>query len=334
MEKIPANSAGPWQRQRRMRLLLAFAYPDRIGQRRSSGSFLLSSGRGADFMVKQPLSNSSYLTAAELDDRGSQSRIFLASPVDEAELKKYLQERIREERLVEWDRTTQSVRAVKRTWLGALVLEEMPLHQMTPEETQTALLAGVAAEGLAVLPWTRAARQLQQRLMFMHRFDPSWPDMSDEALSHTLSEWLGPHIYGLKSRSDLQKLQMASLLEGDLSWEQRRSLEENAPTHLTVPSGSRIAIDYSDPEAPSLSVRLQELFGLVETPRIMKGRVPVTLYLLSPAQRPVQVTRDLASFWSTAYFEVKKDLKGRYPKHYWPDDPFAAVPTNRVRPKA
>lgn len=197
-----------------------------------------------------------------------------------------------------------------------------------------ALLQGIAAEGPAILPWSRAARRLQQRLCFVQRHDPGWPDVSDAALGADLAGWLGPHLYGLKSREELQRLDLAAILEAMLSWEQRRELDELAPTHIVVPSGSRIPVDYSDPASPVLAVRLQELFGLAETPRIMRGRIALTLHLLSPAQRPVQVTQDLASFWQTAYFEVKKDLKGRYPKHYWPDDPRSAVPTNRTRPRS
>jgi ATP-dependent helicase HrpB len=168
----------------------------------------------------------------------------------------------------------------------------------------------------------------------MHRIDMTWPDLSDEILQSTLGEWLSPYLYGIKSLSDLQRLNLTTVFAAMLTWEQRQTLDEYAPTHLTVPSGQRLPLDYSDPEAPSLSVRLQELFGLAETPRIGQGKVPLTLRLLSPAQRPVQVTKDLASFWLTGYFAVKKDLKGRYPKHYWPDDPLQATPTHRVRPSS
>jgi ATP-dependent helicase HrpB len=183
-----------------------------------------------------------------------------------------------------------------------------------------------------LLPWTRAARQLQERAMFVHHHDGSWPDLSDETLMASLEEWLSGYIEGMKSRSDLQRLNLKDILESMLTWEQRRQLEESAPTHWTVPSGSRVPIDYSDIDAPALAVRLQELFGLPDTPRIAGGRVPLTLHLLSPAQRPVQVTRDLASFWGNIYFEVRKDLKGRYPKHYWPDNPLEAQATRRVKP--
>jgi ATP-dependent helicase HrpB len=314
-------------------ILLAFAYPDRIAQRKGNGRFLLSSGRGAVFPHVQLLSNASYIVAAELDDQGPESRIFLAAPVDLSDLERYFGDQIEEETVVAWNRSAQAVRARKRERLGALLLRDEPLPEPDPEETVAALLSGIREEGLGLLPWTKAAKQLRQRLLCMRRLDSGWPDVSDEALAASLEHWLAPHLYGLKSRDDLQRLNLAAILEEMLSWEQRRELEEQVPTHIAVPSGSRIPIDYSDPASPVLAVRLQEVFGLLETPRIARGRVPLTMHLLSPAHRPVQVTRDLASFWRSAYFEVKKDLKGRYPKHYWPDDPFQAVPTNRTRPR-
>ncbi|MGZ4134174.1 MAG: ATP-dependent helicase C-terminal domain-containing protein, partial [Tumebacillaceae bacterium] len=186
-----------------------------------------------------------------------------------------------------------------------------------------------------ILPWKKASQQLRERLHFMHEFsgDAEWPDVSDEGLLATMADWLAPHLYGMKSRGDLQGLNLVGIFEAMLTWEQRRELDEHAPTHLVVPSGSRIPLDYSDPSAPVLAVRLQEMFGLKETPRIAKRRVPVVLHLLSPAQRPVQVTRDLANFWEHTYFEVRKDLRGRYPKHYWPDDPLEAIPTHRAKPR-
>lgn len=314
-------------------LLLAFAFPDRIAQRRASGRFLLRNGRGAAIEGAQPLASVSYLVAAELDDQGADSRIFLASPVELADLQRYCPEQFVEETQVAWDRETKSVQGRKRLRLGALTVKETPLAVIEPDQLTEALLQGIAAEGLDLLPWTKASRQLQQRLSFMHHQDDAWPAMSDEALAATLGDWLAPHLYGMKSAADLSRLNLHSALEAALGWEERRQLDEWAPTHLVVPSGSRIPIDYSDPTSPVLSVRLQEMFGLKETPFIMRGKVPLTLHLLSPAQRPVQVTRDLASFWQNAYFDVKKDLKGRYPKHYWPDDPYSALPTNRAKPK-
>ncbi len=314
-------------------LLLAFAYPERIGQRRGNGRYLLRSGRGAFFAETQPLANAPYLVAAELDDNGAESRILLAAELSEDDLLHHFAEHIEKEAVVEWDRSAQAVRSRLRRRLGALVLREVAQPATDPKDVRAALLRGIALEGLEILPWTRTARQLQERLLFLHRLEPGWPDVSDEALTATLLDWLGPFLDGMTSREDLQRLRLTDALTSLLNWEQWQQLEEQAPTHLVVPSGSRIPIDYSDPGQPRLSVRLQELFGLTETPRIAKGRVPLTLHLLSPANRPVQVTQDLASFWRHAYFEVKKDLKGRYPKHHWPDDPLTAVPTNRAKPR-
>ncbi|OXM82774.1 ATP-dependent helicase HrpB [Paenibacillus rigui] len=315
-------------------MLLAFAYPDRIGQQRTTGRFLLRNGRGAAFGVVQPLSRAAYLVAASLDDQGQDSRIHLAAPLELQELEACMRDQITEESVIEWDRTVQAVRARKRRRLGALTLGEQTIVNPSPDEALAAVLQGIAMEGLSILPWSKASRQLQLRLQFMHHADPAnWPDACEQALLDSMEEWLAPHLYGMRSRADLARLNLHDILEAWLPWEQRKELDAYAPTHFQVPSGSRIAIDYNEPSQPLLSVRLQEMFGLLDTPRIGRGRVPLTLHLLSPASRPVQVTQDLASFWSGTYFEVKKDLKGRYPKHYWPDDPLIAQPTNRVRPR-
>jgi len=315
-------------------VLLAFAYPDRIAERRPDGRYLLRSGRGAMLPGPEPLSKAPYLALAELADYGVDSRIQLAAPLALSDLERHFADQIEEERIVAWDADARAVRARRRVRFGAIGLKETPLPDPDPDDVSNALLQGIAQEGLRVLPWSKAAAQFRERLQFMHEHEPAdWPDATDEGLCSTLAEWLGPHTYGMKKLSDLNQLNMIQILESMLSWEQRRELDDCAPTHITVPSGSRIPVDYSTPEAPILAVRLQEMFGLQDTPRIAHGRVPLTLHLLSPAQRPVQVTRDLASFWREAYFEVRKDLKGRYPKHYWPDDPSAAIPTNRVRPR-
>jgi ATP-dependent helicase HrpB len=315
-------------------LLLAFAYPDRIAEQRESGRFLLSNGRGAALPFTQTLSSASYLVAAALDDIGLESRILLAAQVDKTDLLQYLKERITDEVSVRWDGSTHMVRACRYTRLGALVLGELPETGPDPDMVKQALLAGILEEGLDILPWSRAARQLQQRLIFMHYTDADWPDVSDSALFKQLAEIIGPQIYGMKSWNDVQRLDLFTALLNQITWKQRRELDTNAPTHVVVPSGSRIFIDYSNPDAPCIAVRLQEVFGMQESPCIAGGRVPLTLFLLSPAQRPIQVTRDLASFWQNTYFEVRKELKNRYPKHYWPDDPTKAMATNRTRPKA
>ena len=186
---------------------------------------------------------------------------------------------------------------------------------------------------MRIFTWSKVASQFRQRLGFIHGIQPDWPDVSDEGLLESIEVWLAPYLYGVNSRDQLQRLQLVSALESMLTWEQRQQLDEWAPTHIQVPSGQRIPIDYSKPDQPMLAVRLQEMFGLEETPRIGQGKVLLTLQLLSPAQRPVQVTKDLANFWKQTYFEVKKDLMGRYPKHVWPDNPLEAIPTHRSKPR-
>ncbi|MGV6937994.1 ATP-dependent helicase HrpB [Paenibacillus sp. CMM36] len=315
-------------------LLLAFAYPDRIAQGRGDGRFLLSGGRGARLRQVEWMSRSSYLVAAEVDDEGADGAIQLAAPVELQELTQHCSDLLLEQASVYWDSSASAVRARKVLRLGSLVLKETSYERPPAEEVAAALMQGVRERGLKLLSWNRQTLQLQARLIFMHFSAPEdWPDCTELALLDSLESWLLPFALGAKNVSDLQRLDSAALLLGRLDWEQRQQLDQEAPTHIRVPSGSRIPVDYSNPEAPALAVRLQELFGMRDTPRIGRGRVPIVLHLLSPAQRPVQVTSDLSSFWSEAYFEVKKDLKGRYPKHYWPDDPLEAVATNRAKPK-
>ncbi|MCM3745898.1 ATP-dependent helicase HrpB [Paenibacillus pasadenensis] len=315
-------------------LLLALAYPDRIAQRRPDGRYLLAVGRGAALPHAQQLSADSYLVAAELDDSGTESRIDLAAPVDMMRLEALQPALFTAEEAIEWDSAAAAVRCRKRMRLGALVIREAQLEKPEPERVTAALLEGVRQDGLLrLLPWSKATRQLQARMILMHNVQPDWPDATDEALVIELESWLAPYVSGIRSAAGLQKADLAAALDSLLGWERRRQLDAYAPTHLTVPSGSRIPVDYSDPAAPFLAARLQELFGMLQTPRVGNGRLPVVIHLLSPAQRPVQVTKDLESFWSSTYFDVRKELKVRYPKHYWPEDPTQAQATSRVRPK-
>ncbi|WP_440118929.1 ATP-dependent helicase HrpB [Paenibacillus sp. QZ-Y1] len=314
-------------------LLLSFAYPDRIGQRREDGRYLLSSGRGVRLTATESLSRSAYLVAADADDQGADARILLAAPLQELTLLDFSPHVLHEEIQVAWDRNTRSVRAHKRLRIGAIIVKESSIAQPPEDQVLEALLSGIRMEGLDCLPWTKSSRQLADRLRFLHHHLPEWPDLVEDDLTEELAEHLSPYLTGMRSAADLKRLSMQDVLLSGLSWEQRQQLDREAPTHIQVPSGSRIPVDYSRPEDPTLAVRLQEMFGQQETPRIGGGRVPLTIHLLSPAQRPVQVTRDLANFWRETYFEVKKDLKGRYPKHYWPDDPLEAIATNRAKPR-
>ena len=336
LQELGEPSAGPSPPDlARTGILTAMAYPDRIARRREGerGRFLLRNGRGARFGESQSLEGLDWLVAAEVEGRGRDARIFRAAPVSLGEIQEHFAEQMEENEEVRWDEEKGRVVARRRRMLGHLTVEEAPIPDPDPQRVARALLEGIRARGWEVLPWSRRTRQLQERLEFLGRHDPDrWPEASRKALMSSLEEWLLPFLAGMKRLDDLKKVDLARALLNWLGWDRQEALDRMAPTHLEVPSGSRILIDYSDPEAPTLAVRLQEVFGLTETPRIAGGRVPLTMTLLSPAQRPVQVTRDLESFWRDAYFQVRKDLRGRYPKHYWPDDPLEATPTRRTRP--
>jgi ATP-dependent helicase HrpB len=316
-------------------VLLAFAYPDRIGQLRApqSGRFLLRNGNGAALAGPQSLSDSAYIVAAELDGRRPESRIFLAARVELEDLEHHFAEQITLDREVTWDARARAVVARERERLGAIVLAERPLRTADPELVRAVLMDGVRQAGVDALPWSDGARSVRRRLAFLRTTDASWPDVSDDALRDTLGDWLAPHVGNARSLDDIGRVDLAAALLAKLPWEKRAAMDELAPTHIVVPSGSRIPIDYGDPSTPVLAVRLQEMFGLADTPRIARGAVPLTVHLLSPAHRPVQVTRDLAGFWRSSYFDVRKEMRGRYPKHYWPDDPMQAEPTRRAKPR-
>jgi ATP-dependent helicase HrpB len=315
-------------------VLLAFAYPDRIAQQRPgpAGRFLLRNGLGA-FLEPQGLSREEYLVIPELDGRRPESRIFVAAPLALDEIRQWFAGDIVAEDVVDWDPATRSVSGRRRERLGAIVLREAPLRNPDPALVWAAMMDRVRKAGTGALPWDDGASRLRERITFIRTLDPGWPDVTDGALMASLEEWLGPRLVGLTRWDDLGRVVLGGALLDLVGWERRVQLDRLAPTHVVVPSGSRVPVDYGDPERPVLAVRLQEMFGLTETPRVGQGAVPLTLHLLSPAGRPVQVTRDLAGFWRTSYFDVRKDLKGRYPRHHWPDDPLRAEPTKRVRPK-
>ncbi len=314
--------------------LLAWAYPERIGQRRpgAPGRFLLANGRGAFFNDIEPLSASEYIVAADLDGERREARIFRAAGYDLGTLMDQHAGRMASREAVTWDGRRQAVSAERQLRLGALVLKSDPLPDPDPAAVSAALIQGIRAAGMDCLPWTRKLRGWQERVLFLRRTvsgGEEWPDFSDPALAESMETWLAPSLEGFTRLSDLKKLDLTAAFTGRLSWRQQRELEVLAPTHLTVPSGARIRLDYSG-ETPILAVRVQEMFGCADTPRV-GGRLPVLLHLLSPAGRPVQVTADLAGFWKRGYPEVKNELKGRYPKHPWPDDPLHTPPTRRVK---
>jgi ATP-dependent helicase HrpB len=316
--------------------LLSLAYPDRIARRQPGGEprYLLTNGRGALFAHPDPLGSAPFLVVADLDAGSQWARIDLAAPLSLEDIESLHGNSIRETEAVEWDEQTGSVRASRRRLLGAMVLSEQALSKPDPSLIAKALVNGLRRTGLAALAWTPELRQWRARVQFLRRLDEpgsNWPDLSDVRLLQTMDEWLGPFLYGITTLDRVKRMDLAPPLHALLSRERQHRLEREAPTHLTVPSGSRLRLDYEPAEGPILAVRLQELFGCRDTPRVAGGRVPVVLHLLSPAKRPVQVTRDLASFWGNGYPEVRKELRGRYPKHPWPEDPLAALPTSKTK---
>jgi ATP-dependent helicase HrpB len=273
--------------------------------------------------------------AAQLDAGQREGRIFLAAAVGVEELRIHQARHIERRAVVCWDERSQAVLAQEEERLGALRLSTCPLKQADDEAVREAMLQGIRRMGLDCLPWSDAAREWQARLLSLRRWQPEadWPDLSDEALLTNLEAWLPPWLEGITRREHLQRLDLLGMLRGQLEWSQQQAMDELAPIHIQVPSGSRKRLSYRPGEPPVLAVRLQEMFGLVDTPTVCHGQVPVMLHLLSPAQRPIQVTQDLRGFWERTYAEVKKELKGRYPKHHWPDDPWSAQPTARAKPR-
>ncbi len=315
--------------------LLAWAYPDRIAQARPGqrGRYLLASGRGAFLHPDDPMAVEPFLVAVALDGDRGESRIFRAAAYPKKTLLDQFADAIRWKDIVVWDDARQGVISRRVATLGALTLQSEPLADPDPEQVRAALMAGIKQAGSACLPWTKRLRAWQQRVMFLRRQAPEdWPDLSDAHLLASLESWLGGFVTGMSRLGDLSRLDLSGALAALVPHQRLRRLDRLAPTHLDVPSGSRVPIDYTG-EDPVLAVRLQEMFGLTTTPTVYDGRVPLTVHLLSPAGRPVQITRDLASFWQNGYPEVKKDLKGRYTKHYWPEDPLTAAPTARVKPR-
>lgn len=322
--------------------LLAFAYPDRVAlQRRDGGgNYRLANGRAAQFGEPDALMKEAWLVIADLGSRQGQreERIYLAAALAPSLFDTVLAEQVVQRDELEWDEQEGVLKAERQRRVGELVLSRTALPGLDEEARSKALTGLVRRKGIELLPWTPELRQSQARVALLRRLDmeqkgeSDWPDLTDDALLASLDQWLAPYLGKVSRLSHFANLDLPSILLGLLPWPLPQRLDELAPKTLLVPSGSRIALDYSE-HPPVLAVRLQELFGLAETPRIAGGRQGVLLHLLSPARRPVQVTQDLASFWANTYIEVKKDLKGRYPKHWWPDDPMVAEPTARAKPR-
>lgn len=315
--------------------VLALAYPDRIAQRRDGlGRFLLSGGGGAKLPPTDRLAAADFLSVAELGGgKTAEPTIFLAAPLTREQIETALGESVQRVESVEWNAREEAVQAFAQVKLGALVLERKPLKNAAPEALQAAMIEGIRSIGLAALPWTKALETWRARVMFLRSiFGPEeWPDVSDAALLATVDSWLAPYLDGATRRAHLASLDLYSIVTSLLPWSKAKFLDEWAPTHIEAPTGSRVPIDYEGEGGPSMSVRLQEVFGWIETPRIADGRVSVVMHLLSPAQRPLAVTRDLENFWRNVYPQVRGEMRGRYPKHVWPDDPLTATPTNRTK---
>lgn len=322
--------------------LLALAYPDRVAQQRKPGGaeYRLANGRAALFSEVDGLMKQPWLVIADLGSRQGQreERIYLAAEFDPGLLDNVLSEQVSVVDQLDWDEREGVLRAERQRKVGELVLSREPLNGLDEAARTQALVNLVRRKGLELLPWTPELRQWQARVALLRQLDllaqgqSEWPDVSDGALLAGLEDWLGPYLGRVSRLSHFANLDLSGIVHNLLKWPLPQRLDELAPHHIKVPSGSSVRLDYSE-QPPILAVRLQELFGLADTPRIAGGRQVVKLHLLSPARRPVQVTQDLANFWRSTYAEVKKDLKGRYPKHYWPDDPLVAEATARIKPR-
>jgi ATP-dependent helicase HrpB len=313
--------------------LLALAYPDRVTRNRGSdGSFLLANGRGARLDLASPLSREPFLAVAELAGSPAQGRIILAAPLALAEIEALFAERIESREEVAFDEASTSLRARAVRRLGALVLASQPVAVVPGEQHARLLSEGIARLGIERLPWTKALRQWRDRIMFLRRTEgEEWPDLSDATLARNAADWLAPSLAGKAALAELSGEEFAQSLHALLPWPLRRRLEAEAPTHFVAPSGSSVPIDYGAEDGPKISVRVQELFGLDRHPAIAGGRIALVVELLSPAQRPVQVTRDLPGFWRGSYAAVRSEMRGRYPRHPWPDDPLSAPATARAK---
>ncbi len=316
--------------------LIALGWPERLAQRRGAlGQFRLANGRGAILPPADSLAGAPYLAIADLDGGAKESRVVLAAPIDEAVIDSLFGERIETTESVTWDAREEAVRAVRERKLGALILGQSRFEDAPATAVRDAMLDGVRQLGLQTLPWNAASTALRLRIGFLAVRDPEggWTAMDDQSLLAALDTWLGPSLAGMTRRAHLARIDVHEALMRPLDWDHRRRLDSDAPTHVTVPSGSRLPVDYADPAEPALSVRLQEMFGARDTPRIAGGTIGLTLRLLSPAGRAIQVTRDLAGFWRGSYAEIRREMRGRYPKHPWPEDPLAAAPTARAKPR-
>jgi len=328
-----SEKAGP-QEDLSTGLMLAYAFPDRVARNRGNGSFVLANGRGAAVEQTSSLARAPYIAIGEMTGTAASGRILLAAQITEGEIERHFAEHIESADEISFDRGAMALRARRKRVLHAITLSEATLAVSPSEDTARILADGLIAAGLDRLPWSKAAKQWRDRVMFLRKAEgDNWPDLSDEGLIARRDDWLVPALYDKIALKDISPGDLSDALMALLPWEMRTRLEREAPTHFEAPTGSVLAIDYEAEQGPTIAVRLQELFGLKTHPSIAAGKVPLVLELLSPAQRPVQVTRDLPGFWRGSYSAVRSDLRGRYPRHPWPDDPASAVPTRRAKPR-
>ena len=314
--------------------MLAFAFPDRVAKNRGNGSFVLANGRGASIEQSAALAKAPYIAVGELTGTAANGRILLAAPISQAEIEARFADHIENADEVTFDRPSTSLRGRRKRTLHAITLSEAPLTLAASEDVARIFADSIVALGLDRLPWSRALQQWRGRVMFLRASEgDAWPDLSETALIDTRETWLMPALFGKTSLKDFSASDLSDAIMNLLPWDQRVRLDKEAPTHFEAPTGTMLAIDYEAEQGPTIAVRLQELFGLGTHPSVAKGKVPLVLELLSPAQRPVQVTRDLPGFWRGSYQDVRSDLRGRYPRHPWPDDPATAVPTRRAKPR-
>ena len=315
-------------------IMLALAFPDRVARNRGNGSFVLANGRGASIEQTSALAKSPYIAVAELTGTAANGRILLAAPITQTEIEQQFANHIQTDDEVTFDRSAMALRARRRKKLHAITLSEQTLPVSPSAETARVLADGLVAAGIDRLPWSKPLKQWRDRIMFLRAASPDeWPDLSDNALAETRGEWLVPALFDKTSLAGFSAGDLSDALTALLPWDMRTRLDREAPTHFEAPTGTSLPIDYEAEQGPTIAVRLQELFGLTVHPSIAKGKIPLVLELLSPAHRPVQVTRDLPGFWRGSYAAVRTDLRGRYPRHPWPEDPASAPPTRRVKPR-
>jgi len=333
---VTATVMNPLKRHQVSGYLIACAYPDRIARRRHSGGFQLSNGRGASIPGNHALEQSKWLAVAEVGgmERSKGDMIRSAVTLDETLFESLLSEQVTNNTIVEWDSKTNRFIAEQRQQIGDLVLSRNKLAKVPPEAKKEVLIKYVQTSGLDTLPFTAELRQWQARVELVRTTtgNKTWPNVSSEHLLASMNDWLGPYLEAINLLSHFKKLDLKSILSALLTWKQNKQLNALAPQRMQVPSGSSYAIDYTT-APPVLAVKLQEMFGCIDTPAVLNGQVALTVHLLSPAGRPLQVTQDLAGFWQTSYQDVRKDMKGRYPKHPWPEDPQNAAPTRRTKPR-